>query len=555
MLRHLHIRNFAIAPELDLDFQPGFTVITGETGAGKSILVDALGLLLGDRSDATWVRDGADRAELSAEFDVSGNAGARTWLEQSELAVEESCLLRRSIGANGRSRAWINGTPVTVQQLGELGDQLVEIHGQNEHLRLVHAAAQLRLLDHSGDYAGLLQSTADAHRRWKSLNQEFAELQDSSALSDAELDLLRYQHQELVDEAVANDELARLEAEHRMLSRSGDILDRLDSGLKRLDDDDGAVSDELNRIGVGLVPFEEFDQEIAAARRLLEEAAINTREAAASLRAASQRIDLNPERLLTIRRKLDRLGDLARKHRVSMDELTGHRDRLADRLERAENFSVRQEQLQRDVDAALAAYRSAAGALSAARAQRAAELGSQVTSLMGDLGMQGGRFEISVDFDDAARPSPTGSDRIQLLVSANPGFAPGPLSKIASGGELSRISLAIKAASAGKESRIQIFDEVDAGIGGDTANAVGRLLQSLSANGQALCVTHLAQVAACGRWQVSVDKRVQDNNVSVETRLLEADQRVDEIARMLGGKVSPQSRDHARELLTSAPTA
>lgn len=553
MLTHLHIKNFAIAPELELDFGAGFTAITGETGAGKSILVDALGLLLGDRSDTAWVRDGSERAELSAEFDVSANAAARTWLEAAELAADGTCLLRRTIGANGRSRGWINGTPVTVQQLAELGDRLVEIHGQNEHLRLVQPASRLRLLDSGGGYGADREAVKKTHGAWHEIDQRYAELSAASALSPDELDLLRYQCRELEEEALSAELLEQLEAEHRMLSHGDEIIATVGSALERLDGDDGALSDELNRLSDTLGRFEGFDPEIANALRLLEEAAINAREAGASLGAALRHVSVDPGRLQEVRGQLDRLSDLARKHRVPMEELPARRDALAGRLERADAFGSKRGELERELEAALNAYRTASAALSKRRADWGRKLAGHVRDLMAELGMEGGVFEIRIQHDAEARPSAAGNDKVELLVSANPGIAPGPLSKIASGGELSRISLAIKVASAGDEARTQVFDEVDAGIGGATANAVGRLLHRLADAGQALCVTHLAQVAACAQHQVRVDKSVSRQAVSVETIQLEGDQRVREIARMLSGKTSEQSLEHARELLSAAP--
>jgi DNA repair protein RecN (Recombination protein N) len=553
MLSHLHIQDFAIAPELELDFEPGFTVITGETGAGKSILVDALGLLLGDRSDASWVRAGAERAQLHAEFTLAHNEAARRWLADAELGDEAQCLLRRSIAANGRSRAWINGTPVTVQQLGELGALLVELHGQNEHLSLTRAAQQLQLLDHSGRYASLRENVSAAHAEWRALERDFAALAESSALDAGELDLLRYQHQELEQHAIEPDALEALEAEHALLSRSGDLLESLDYGLAALTGEENALTDQLHRVIQRLTPFEEFDANIAEACKMLQEAAINAQEAGGSLRFALDRIDMSPERLEAVRLQLGQLGDLARKHHLTLEQLPEHRDELARRLEQAEDFEGHRAGLEQELAASLARYREIAARLSQARAEHAQALSERVTGLISELGMQGGVFELRVRPEPEGKPSRYGDDRIELLVSANPGFPPGPLAKIASGGELSRISLAIKVATASNEQRTQIFDEVDAGIGGDTANTVGRLLHRLSTGGQALCVTHLAQVAVCANRQLRVDKHTTADTVQLGTQLLDHKQRVEEIARMLSGRPSEQSLAHARELLATPP--
>jgi DNA repair protein RecN (Recombination protein N) len=552
MLTHLQIQDFAIAPKLELEFEPGFTVITGETGAGKSILVDALGLLLGDRSDASWVRAGAERAELNAEFDVAGNLPARRWLTDAELGSDGCCLLRRSIAANGRSRAWINGMPVTVQQLGQLGDLLVELHGQNEHLRLTRPAEQLRLLDAGGAYQDEMREARERYQDWKALDDELGELQASSSLSAGEQDLLRYQVSELQEHALAAEPLEALEDEHRLLSRSGELLQVLGSSLEALEDDGQNLVDELYRVGTRLEPFQEFGRDIAEARQMLEEAGINAREAAAGLRRALDRIDLQPDRLQAVERQLGQLGDLARKHQVKLEDLPARRDELSARLERSENFTEQREALERRVNAALESYRAAAAGLSRQRLAHAANLSESVTGLMQDLGMKGGVLQLRVTHDPEARPAARGDDHVELRVSANPGFPPGPLAKIASGGELSRISLAIKVAAAGSEQRTQVFDEVDAGIGGETANTVGQLLRRLSANGQALCVTHLAQVAVCADRQVQVNKETGKDSVQVDSRLLDEQQRVEEIARMLSGRASEQSLAHARELLAAS---
>jgi DNA repair protein RecN (Recombination protein N) len=552
MLTHLHIRDFAIVPALELDFECGFTAITGETGAGKSILVDALGLLLGDRSDSSWVRPGAGKAELSAAFDLGGNAEAGQWLDESGLGAGEECVLRRVITANGRSRAWINGSPVTVQQLGELGNLLVELHGQNEHIRLTSRRQQLRLLDACGDYAGDLESTADSFAAWKALEEQLRELEATTAIPAGEREFLQFQLAELQAHALDPADLKALESEHRLLARGGELLDGIHASLERLDADPLGAGTALQTVLHTLAAFEELDPDIADARRMLQEAAINCQEAAASLRLARDRVDLDPGRLRMVGDQLGTLGDLSRKHQVPMERLTAVRDQMAERLDRAENFAERRARLAAERDAALAGYRTAARRLSKRRAAHAGELSSAVTALMADLGMPGGRFDIELRTDAGGAPSKRGDDDIELQVSANPGMPPGSLAKIASGGELSRISLAIKAAtSRGGGVLTQVFDEVDAGIGGDTANAVGNLLRRLSQGGQALCVTHLAQVAVCAGNHLLVRKQTLDDATQIDTALLDEQGRVNEIARMLSGRGSQQSRAHAAELLAS----
>ncbi len=556
MLNHLHISNFAIVPTLDLDFQSGFTAITGETGAGKSILVDALGLLLGERSDAAWVRPGADRAELSAEFSLQDNLEARTWLEELELSSGDSCLLRRTINTGGRSRAFINGSPVTVAQMQALGQLLVEIHGQNEHLRLTRTAEQFRLLDGSGNYATAIEALESACADWQLARHELDALEQESSVSPGELEFLNYQLEELQQYNLSADSLEALQTEHDRLAAGDALLEALNQGLELLDpessDDQSGINSSLNTALGTLKKFNALDSDIQEACIMLQEAAVNCSEALNTLRAARDRVDLNPDRLETVSKTLGDLHDLARKHHVRIEGLEEVMHTLAARIERAGGSEHRRKQLQADLRERLERYRSAAKTLHEKRRQQAAVLSARVSTLMAELGMAGGIFEMSVTLDPQARPGPRGDDELQIRISANPGLPPGPLNKIASGGELSRISLAIKvAASTGNEAVTQIFDEVDAGIGGATANAVGRLMKRLSGSGQALCVTHLAQVAVCATHQVQVRKATGPDTTNVDTRLLDETSRVEEIARMLSGKISEQSRAHAIELLNS----
>jgi DNA repair protein RecN (Recombination protein N) len=553
MLSHLYIKNFAIIPSLALDFHQGFTAITGETGAGKSILVDALGLLLGARSDSQWVREGCASAELTAEFMLEANPDASDWLTASGLDSDGQCLLRRAIAANGRSRAWINGTPVTLQQLGELGGLLVEIHGQNEHMRLKLPAQQFKLLDASGGYDAKLQSVSTAYREWKTLQDEFHALEQQAGLSPAELDYLKFQLSELESHAISSAEVQALEQEHRKLAQGGALVEALDFSSNALEDDDHGSHQLIHSVIARLEPYRALDPSIEEALRMLSEAAINCQEAAQGIRQASEHIDLSPERLAAVAGQLNLLGDLGRKHQVPMEALASVRDKISDRLSQTENFESQRDEMEAACGAALEKYRATAFELSASRASHARQFSRAISALMADLGMAGGLLEIRIRHDAGMRPSARGDDEISLMVSVNRGVSPGPISKVASGGELSRISLAIKVAASRKRSvRTQIFDEVDAGIGGETANAVGRLMQTLAASAQALCVTHLAQVAVCAHQQLQVRKEAAKDHTAVDTALLESTERVDEIARMLGGRVSEQSRRHASEMLIAA---
>jgi DNA repair protein RecN (Recombination protein N) len=555
MLRFLQIRDYAIVDSLDLEVAAGFTCITGETGAGKSILVGALGLLCGARADTASIRAGAERAELSAEFILQPADPAMQWLLAAELDDGECCLLRRVIARNGRSRAWINGTVVTLQQLAELGDLLVEIHGQNEHIRLVRTAEQFRLLDGAGSHDRELEKLRACYRAWHSLDAEKRLLQDEKPLDAGDRDLLQYQLQELESDMLAPAEFAALEAEHRMLARGSEIVAALESGLEILDAEPSGATRALHQAAERLERHSGLDREIAAAVGLLREAVINCEEAQNSLQAALSRLDLSPERMTRLERQLNVQHDLARKHRVQPEQLPEVLERLETRLERAAHLERRLQDIESELGGALAAYREAAARLHDCRIERAEWLSGNVTELMQELGMAGGRFEFEVMLDADLEPSARGSDRVELRVSANPGIPPGALRKVASGGELSRISLAIKVAARAHSGAVtQVFDEVDAGIGGDTANAVGALLRSLAASAQALCVTHLAQVAVFADQQIQVLKSPDEKEARVVTQLLQEADRVDEIARMLSGRLSAQSRAHAAELLATAST-
>jgi DNA repair protein RecN (Recombination protein N) len=555
MLNFLQIRNYAIIESLDLEFSGGFTCVTGETGAGKSILVDALGLLCGNRADTTTIKSGARKAELSAEFELLPDNPALLWLKEAEMNDGNTCLLRRTISENGRSRAWINGTTVTLQQLAGLGKHLVEIHGQNEHILLVQSAEQFRLLDGSGGYQGDLAQVRNCFETWSALALEKQTLLSETPLDAGDMDLMQYQIRELEGSMISADDFSAIEVEHRILAHGGEILEALEYSIETLQAEQSGAGPAIHKVAERLERHASLDSDIATAVELLRDAAINCDEAHHSIQSARTRLDLGPERLDELERQLGTQHDLARKHRVEPENLQLVLDQMKHRYQRAGSLEARLAELEAELESALLGYHAAARELHARRKTRAEELAITVTTLMQELGMEGGQFEFHVHYDDDGTPSPSGSDHLELRVSANPGVPPGLLRKVASGGELSRISLAIKVASkSGSAAATQVFDEVDAGIGGDTANAVGALLKSLSANAQALCVTHLAQVAAFADHQLQVQKWSENRETRVETSMLADQERVDEIARMLGGRLSEQSRAHAAELLSMAST-
>jgi len=506
------------------------------------------------------VRSGAERAELTAEFLVDDNHEAQKWLDESELSTNGVCMLRRTINANGRSRAFINGTPVTLAQIQSLGDLLVEIHGQNEHLRLTKTAEQLSLLDRSGNYDKEIARVNSTFTEWKQITDELNALNQETALSPTDLEFLNFQLAELQQHELSADSVTALQTEHDRLAAGGSLLDALTFSIGLLEPEstsgNAGVNSDINTTLGQLQEFIPLDADISEACQMLQEAVVNCGEALNALRVARDRVDLNPARYDKVAKTLGQIHDLARKHRVRMDGLEDIQNALLTRIERASSSEQRRKELEAAVETCLADYRKAAKNLHRKRHQHAAELSKRIIELMGELGMAGGVFELAVTLNQQSAPSLRGDDEVQINISANPGMPPGPLNKIASGGELSRISLAIKvaAASAG-ESVTQVFDEVDAGIGGDTANAVGQLLKRLAGNGQALCVTHLAQVAVCATQQLQVRKASGKDTTLIDTSLLSIKDRVDEIARMLSGKISEQSRAHALELLSAAGNA
>ena len=413
MLNHLHISNFAIVPTLDLDFRQGFTAITGETGAGKSILVDALGLLLGSRSDAEWVRPGAARAELTAEFSLQNNRQARKWLEQTELADGSCCLLRRTITAGGRSRAFINGTPVTVGQLQTLGQMLVEIHGQNEFLRLTKSAQQLLLLDDSGDYQDKLVAVRSIYAQWKSVGEQLKALDRELPTSSNDLDFLKFQLTELAQHDVSKRSIDKLQKEHDRLAAGEALLMALNTGIGQLEPDspngDTGVNSRLNTMLTQLQSFTHLDDDISNACQMLTEAAVNCDEALTTLRAARESADLDPLRFESVANRLSQIHELARKHGVNMDELDGVIQNLKQRIQLASSTRQRRMQLEQELTAHLEQYRVVSSNLGRLRIAQAAILSTGVTQLMAELGMKGGVFELLAS-PDPTRPPATSGD-------------------------------------------------------------------------------------------------------------------------------------------------
>ena len=549
MLRALAIRNFTIISELELRLDPGFSAITGETGAGKSILVDALGLLLGDRAESTLVASGSKQAELSATFSLGHLTAARNWLEEQAMDEEDELIIRRVLTVDGRSRAWINGRSATISQLAELGANLVEIHGQHEHQLLEKPDTQRRILDQQLD-EGLIRPVIDAYTLWRDAHQAMNEFEQDAG-DPEQLELLRYQCRELNDLNLAEGEYVDLEGEQERLARSDDIRLASAHALAALDQDDApSVRGLLQETLAALAQVGEVHHELAEASSMLEEARINIDEAFATIERVGETETGDPERLAEVNQRLERTLDLARKHRVNPEEIPTLTVSLNNRLDRLEHQSERREQLEQKLTAAENAWRSQAETLSQARDEAGRGLAKKAADCLSRLGMEQSRLEFLVTPDSDAPLSAHGFDRISIEFSANPGQPARPLSKVASGGELSRVALALMIATGHRQGpRTRIFDEVDAGVGGETAHSVGQFLRQAAGDGQALCVTHLAQVAACADHQIRVVKHSEDGATSTRIETLDSGGRQREIARMLGSAESEKSLEHAAEML------
>ncbi|GAB3682377.1 DNA repair protein RecN [Salinisphaera aquimarina] len=552
MLAEITIRNFAIIDQLDVEFGAGMTVLSGETGAGKSILVDALNLILGDRADADAIREGADRADITARFTLDDAPAAVAWLAEHELDDDEECVIRRIVAREGRSKAWVNGTPMPVRELRTLGETLVDIHGQHAHQSLLRRNAQRELLDEYGEHADELATVADAAAALRATRADIERIEQVDASGDMRIDLLRYQVNELDALDLGDDELDSLDAEHKRLASAERLIEDGQRALALLfDADEGAAMDQLGVAERLLSELAAIDAGFEPIAELITSARIQTQEGVDSLRHHVDTLDIDPQRFREVEQRLASIQDLARKHHCPPAELPALARRLTDELGELENAGQRLDTLRQDEARQLKAYEDAAAVLSDRRTHAATQLGAAITEIIRTLGMPEGDFSVRVTPAASARIAPAGNDDIEFLIAANPGQSARPLDRVASGGELSRISLAIEVVAAAR-TRVPtlVFDEVDTGIGGGVAEIVGRQLRTLGAAGQSLCVTHLPQVAALAAHHLQVSKQVSNGQTSTSIKTLASEDRIEEMARMLGGvELTEQTRAHAADMI------
>lgn len=549
MLTHLSVRHFATVEALELEPASGLTVISGETGAGKSIIIDALGLTLGDRADAASVRPGCERAEVQATFDLRDSPAARQWLEERELDAGEECILRRTLRDDGRSRGYINGSPVPITELRALADLLINIHSQHEHQALLRREAQRDLLDSFALAADLVVEVRKRYRDWQKARQQHEEALAKAGEQGERQDLLRFQLEELDAFELGEGELDELESEQKRLANAEALIRLCRQSLDMLyESDEGTANDLLGQCAAKVAEAAAEDTSLANALASIESARLQAEAAADDLRHYLDRLELDPERLVQIEERLGQAFTLARKHRVRPAELFTHHQKLREEAGTLENFDDHLATLEHAAAAAQQAYDKSARKLSELRRAKAGKLASGVLTHLKALGMKGARIEVALT---PCNPAAEGLEQVEFLFTANPGQPLKPLAKVASGGELSRVSLAIQVICAQTLTvPCLVFDEVDVGVGGGIAEIVGRLLRELGSHAQVLCITHQPQVAALGHRHWHVLKEQGRNTTHTRILALDTVARVQEVARMLGGvEITDSTLAHAKEMV------
>ena len=549
MLSSLAVRNLAVASECSIDFGPGMTVLTGETGAGKSVLISAIGLVLGARADASRVRSGTREAMVVAEFNLAGNPAACNAMAAQGLEYEGQCLIRRQVSADGRSRAFINDTPVTLKALTAVTRHLVAIHGQHAHYELAGRDAQRTLLDAYGDYPDTLAAVANAATAVQAAEAALRALTEGAGASPDREAFLRFQIAELAPVALTEEAWHALDARHKTLTHAAELTEGLGMALTALEDNDA-----LTEATARLKPLTRFAPELESTLNMLADAEAIIADARHTLRHTADSLDADPAHLSEVDAQLGEVVELARKHRVAPEALAEHLTKLEAELAQIENLEGEVAQRRTALAAAESAYARCAAELSAAREAAAARLGPEVSARIRDLGMPEGRLEIALSPRASERPSPSGVEDVEFMVTTNAGQPVQPLGRVASGGELSRISLAIQTATAALSGvPVLIYDEVDTGISGGVAELVGRRLRETARHRQVFCVTHLPQVASLAAQHLKVRKSSADGQTEVHVDALDDAARVEELARMLSGmEVSDRSREAAAELLARA---
>ncbi|EGA66464.1 DNA repair protein RecN [Vibrio brasiliensis] len=554
MLAHLSVNNFAIVKSLQLELSKGMTTITGETGAGKSIAIDALGLCLGGRAEAGMVRQGEEKTEVSAAFSLENNINATRWLEDNDLLDGSDCILRRIISKEGRSRAFINGSPVPLSQLKSLGQLLINIHGQHAHHQLMKSEYQMAMLDQYAGHSALLKSTRNAYQSWRQADNNLKQLKENSAANQAQKQLLEYQIKELNELSLGEDEYEQLEQEHKRLSNSGELASTCQQAIELIYE-----GEEVNALGIlqsanhSLIQLAELDEKLAELPNMIAEAIIQLEEANSELRNYLDCIDVDPGRMAFVEERFSKVMSMARKHHVLPDELYAHHQELLGQIDALDCSDERLEELEQEVNDKYQKFLTTSEKLNKSRNRYAKELNKLITASMHELSMEKAQFRIEVS-NEGNHPSPLGMDSVCFVVSTNPGQPMQPIAKVASGGELSRISLAIQVITAQKvDTPSLIFDEVDVGISGPTAAVVGKMLRKLGESTQVMCVTHLPQVAGCGHQQLFVAKQTKAGKTETQMRRLDNEQRVSELARLLGGsEITDSTLANAKELLIAA---
>lgn len=552
MLRQLVINNLAVIDSLNLDFKSGMTVLTGETGAGKSILLDALGLILGDRADMNIIRGGKDRTDITAIFSISNNDNVNERLSQMEIETDDELFIRRTISKDGRSRAYLNNTPVPVQTLKEIGEYLIDIHGQHAHQSLSKPKMQRDLLDQFGQYDALLQDITKTCEEWKQVNNQLQNFKTDGEDFAARLTLLKYQIEELEQLAIGDTEYTELSEALKRQSHSQRLLDSCKNILSDLSESETAMNDRLSQHQREISELSVIDNSLENINNLLDGASIQLEEASHELKAYVERFDIDAEQMSVIENRLDKLHDLARKHKVKPDALPEHLESLSTQLNQLEGGQEQHDLLQQKKIELTEQYFKLAKKLTKKRSTAANTISVDVTKKMHELAI-GGKFNIELEKIEDETPHQFGMDKVSFQVSTNPGQPLRPITKVASGGELSRLSLAIQIIGS-KDNGVpaMIFDEVDAGISGGIAEIVGKMLHGLAEHRQILCVTHLAQVASCGHHHLLVSKTTKANETFTQVVHLEPQERIDEVARLLAGvEVTSESRANAEQMLES----